>query len=121
MGHPQAHHLPFFHLFTQMLFLRQNGETALVWAANNGHAACVEALVGAGALVDHQNKVRNCVSLLAASCSVICGRVNFVLQEGWTALMVAAREGHVTCLEALVHSGAHINHAAEVVNNYYYN
>ena len=37
----------------------QDGDTALMWAAANGHTDCVRALVGAGANKDATNKVRH--------------------------------------------------------------
>ncbi len=45
----------FRHVFTHT----QDGDTALMWAAANGHTDCVRALVGAGVNKDATNKVRN--------------------------------------------------------------
>ena len=35
----------------------QLGDTALIWAASNGHTAIVQQLIQAGAKVNHQNAV----------------------------------------------------------------
>ena len=40
------------------LFHSQYGNTALLWAAKNGHVAVVETLLDRGADVGHENKVR---------------------------------------------------------------
>ena len=40
------------------LFYSQDGNTALLWAARNGHAAAAETLLDRGADVGHENKVR---------------------------------------------------------------
>ena len=37
-----------------------------------------------------------------------------MFQDGTTALMLAAREGHVSCLEVLVQAGANLNTQEEV-------
>ena len=36
----------------------QLGDTALIWAASNGHTAIVQQLIQAGAKVNHRNAVK---------------------------------------------------------------
>ena len=36
------------------------------------------------------------------------------LKYGWTSLMVAARGGHVECLQLLLDKGAQVNHQKKV-------
>jgi ankyrin repeat protein len=58
------------------------GNTALTWAADNGHVVCVNALIAAGA------------------------DVNAKLDRGKTALMFAARYDHADCVALLQAAGA---------------
>ena len=68
----------------------QGGNTALIWAAMEGHVSCVEVLVQAGANLNTQNNYRE------------------------TALIFAAKNGHVSCLELLVQAGANLNTQTKV-------
>ena len=61
------------------------GQTALMWAAAEGHAAVIEALVAHGADVHARSN------------------------GGFTALLFAAREGCIACIDALLDHGADIN------------
>ena len=61
-----------------------DGGTALMWAAQGGHAAAIEALVAAGAEVEAKDN------------------------NGWTALMVAAQGGHAAAIAALLAAGAEV-------------
>ena len=65
---------------------RMRGASLLLNAAHQGHAACVAALLDAGATID----------LPSAA--------------GWTPLMVAAAEGHTAIVRALLQAGADIGH-----------
>lgn len=58
------------------------GRTALYWAAQRGHAPCVELLLAHG-----------------ASCLLKEGR------RKWTSLHAAAANGHTECLHLLIDSG----------------
>ena len=42
---------------TGLLFVMQNGYTALSLAASKGHSGTVELLLGHGARIEHQDKV----------------------------------------------------------------
>ena len=63
------------------------GQTALMWAAAEGHAAVIEALVARGADVHARSN------------------------GGFTALLFAAREGQIAASKALVAAGANLNDA----------
>jgi ankyrin repeat protein len=65
----------------------QRGQTALMWAAADGHASVVRELVGRGADVTIRSKA------------------------GFTALLFAAREGRREAVEALLEAGAPIEEA----------
>ena len=66
-------------------FQHPNGWTALMVASQNGHDACVKALIDAKADVDLQNK------------------------DGLTALILAALWNHEACVKALVDAKANLN------------
>ncbi len=87
----------------------QSGWTALMCAAGKGHIATVAELVRLGAEINAKNKVRACerVELESThSCRV--------LQDGWTALVHAAGNGHTATVAELVRLGADI-HAKDKV------
>ena len=69
------------------------GVTALMEAAQAGHAGCVKALVAAGADVNARRDAAN----------------NDANNSGWTVLMMAAFNGHADCIEALIAAGADVN------------
>ena len=61
------------------------GQTALMWAAAEGHAAVVQALIAAGADVHAR------------------------LPSGFTPLLFAVRQGHIGVVRALLEAGADVN------------
>ncbi len=79
----------------------QEGRTALMHAADNGHTATAAQLVRLGADINAKDWVRawEGVELMLLR----------VLQAGRTALMRAAREGHTVTAAELVRLGADIN------------
>lgn len=87
------------------------GTTALMWAAEQGHAAVVELLVSRGAKPDAQSAVlrplkRRGLGFAPASRQ---GGEDAPVKGGLTALLFAAREGSMDCVEALVKAGANVN------------
>ena len=66
------------------------GQTALMWAAAEGHAAVIETLVARGADVNARSN------------------------GGFTALLFAAREGRIAAVEALLKAGADMNDSLPV-------
>ena len=63
------------------------GQTALMWAAGEGHSEAIKALIERGA------------DFRARS------------NAGWTALLFAAREGQIDAVQTLLHVGADVNDA----------
>ena len=41
--------------------------------------------------------------------------MGFVLQDGWTPLVIASQEGHLEIVKSLIEAGANVNHTAKVV------
>jgi ankyrin repeat protein len=64
-----------------------SGNSVLMQAAGEGHAAVVDALLQAGARPDQADA------------------------EGWTARMLATENGHITVVQALLQAGAAVNQA----------
>ena len=50
------------------MYFHQNGRTALICAAYNGHSDVVELLLEAGALIEAKNNVSNRISILTYVC-----------------------------------------------------
>ena len=73
-----------------------DNKTALITAAEHGHAKCVEVLVRAGADVD----------------VAIQGRPHF--SDGYTALMAACRQGHYECVDVLLQRNINVDSQNEV-------
>jgi ankyrin repeat protein len=65
------------------------GQSALMWAATEGHVEVVRALIEAGADVTARSK------------------------QGWTALLFAARDGRMDVVRALLDAGANANDSLE--------
>ena len=41
--------------------------------------------------------------------------MGFVLQVGWTPLVIASQEGHLEIVKSLIEAGANVNHTTKVV------
>ncbi|MET0282162.1 MAG: ankyrin repeat domain-containing protein [Steroidobacteraceae bacterium] len=80
------------------------GQTALMWAAAQRNPAMVQLLVKAGAKVDLVSSVREWERKVTAE-----PRPQNRPPGGFTALLLAAREGCADCAAALVKGGADIN------------
>jgi ankyrin repeat protein len=81
------------------------GQTALMWAAAEGHNEAVKLLLARGALPDAKSKVFDFTQLRPKPGSVA---MNFP-RGGFTALLFAARQGHLPVVKTLVEAGADIN------------
>ena len=84
------------------------GETALMWAAAENHAAVVKLLIERGAAMDARSRTLKFPNI----------RYNLAThgtlpppQGGFTALMFAARQGAVDAARALADAGADLNAA----------
>jgi ankyrin repeat protein len=80
------------------------GQTPLMWAAAQGHAAMVRVLVEAGADVNTRSTVVTWERQRTAE-----PREKWLPPGGFTALLLAARAGCVDCVKVLATSGANIN------------
>jgi uncharacterized protein len=80
------------------------GQTPLMWAAAQGHAAMVRVLVEAGADVNARSTVVTWERQRTAE-----PRDKWLPPGGFTALLLAARAGCVDCVNVLAKSGANIN------------
>ena len=72
----------------------ENNQTALMWAAELGHAKIVDILMNGKANPNKADK------------------------DGWTALMLAAGNGHANIVKALLDYGANVNAAADKEGDY---
>jgi ankyrin repeat protein len=80
------------------------GQTPLMWAAAQGHAAMVRVLVEAGADVNARSTVVTWERQRTAE-----PRDKWLPPGGFTALLLAARAGCVDCVTVLAKSGSNIN------------
>lgn len=92
---------------TFTLFFAQNGWTALIWAADNGHLEVVEVLLQAGVDVNIQDKV-HCRGFIAEPIrqNLFCTLLCLFAQEGQSALMHATKRGYFQVVQFLLQSGA---------------
>jgi ankyrin repeat protein len=80
------------------------GQTALMWAAAEGQAAMVKLLVASGAEVNVRSKANNWDRNTTAEGTGLGAK--YLPAGGLTALLFAARQGHLDCAQALVEAGA---------------
>ena len=81
------------------------GETALMWAASENHAAATRMLIEFGAKIDARSK-----TMQFPQDRFGLEGVTTVLPHGnWTALMYTARQGSLDAARALVEAGAALN------------
>ena len=89
---------------------RERGQTALMWAAAQGHAEVVRALVAAGADVQARSKVWHQLENTAGNTNP---SGNFKMAHGGsTPLLFVARNGDMDTARALVDAGADVNDTA---------
>jgi len=97
-----------------------NGETALIIAAQNDHTEIVKLLLEKGAKYDPFYKTNDGFTYLMAFAR--CGLTNYCQEllnkgadvnaktnSGWTALMYAAKNGHTETVQLLLEKGADVN------------
>jgi uncharacterized protein len=80
------------------------GQTALIWAAAQGQAPMVRLLLAKGADPNARAAVRDWQRRITAE-----GRPKDMNRGGLTALLYAAREGHVECIRELIKGRAALN------------
>jgi ankyrin repeat protein len=96
--------------------VNENGNTALMLAAYNGHTKIVQLLINNGANVNIKDK-NNRTSLMFASSGPFAETVSLLIKngaktnevdnvEGFTALMFAASEGNSDVVRVLLKNGA---------------
>jgi ankyrin repeat protein len=82
------------------------GETAVMWAAAEGHAAMVKLLAEAGAALDARATAQEFAKITFNGSTMVSTPLP---RGGMTAMLLAAREGSVTGVQALVEAGADMN------------
>ena len=98
-------------LITTLPLAAQDGQTALHLAASNGHLACAAALMDKGCFKDATSNVRRQPALMRPPRSSprhslrLIIPPSFVVQDGQTALHLAALNGHFAMAAALVAEG----------------
>jgi ankyrin repeat protein len=80
------------------------GQTALMWAAAEGQGAMVKLLAAGGADVNARSKTNNWDRNTTAEGTGLGAK--YLPVGGLTALLFAARQGHLDCAQALVEAGA---------------
>ena len=99
------------------------GDTALIHAADKGHAEVVRALLDVDGIdVNYSNNAGSTALSLAADKGHVevvrallaaGATVNHASDHGYTALSLAADKGHVEVVRALLAAGATVNHASD--------
>src|SRR5688572_11994304 len=82
------------------------GETAVMWAAAEGHAAMVKLLAEAGAALDARASAQEFAKITFNGSTMVSTPLP---RGGMTALLLAAREGSVAGARALAEAGADLN------------
>ena len=85
-------------------------QTALMWAAAQGHPEVVRFLLASGARVEDRSKVYQ--QIVSSSGNADRSGVFEVMQGGYTPLLFAARRGDVASVRLLVGAGADVDAAA---------
>ncbi len=87
------------------------GTTALMWAAEQSHVAVAELLIRSGADVSAQSEVLRPLKRrgLGYAPAKEQGGPDAPVKGGLTALLFAARQGSLECVQALTKSGADVN------------
>ena len=88
----------------------EHGQTALMWAAAQGHPEVVQLLLASGARVDDRSLIYP--QVVSSSGNADRSGVFEVMQGGYTPLLFAARRGDVASARLLVAAGADVDAAA---------
>jgi len=80
------------------------GQTALLWAAAQNQPAMIRLLVANGADIEARSAVRDWGRRMTAE-----ERPKDMNRGGMSALMFAARDGHIACVRVLLELGAHVD------------
>ena len=93
----------------------QAGCTALMIVAQKGRHECLSVLLAHGADVNMAGEVSTVgIRVEKLSPAVRCTHCFFVDKDGFTALMIAAQEGHQECISILLAHGADVKMADRV-------
>lgn len=84
-----------------------NGQTGLIMAAKQGHAASVRSLLKGKAYLEMKDRSRK--STLETEDVSLKAYLELKDQSGFTALLWAAKRGHRECIQVLVEKGANID------------
>ena len=101
--------------------ITQNGYSALMMSARDGRTEVVSLLLEAGANTDLQNKVKLCTrrcgfGTLCTKSLLSHSYISVITQNGYSALMMAAREGRTEVVSLLLEAGANTDLQNKVVS-----
>ena len=97
-----------------MFFSLKEGQTPLHSASVGGHDKTVTVLLENGANVDLQNAVSGDNDTPATQVNLVCG-----LQDGWTSLILAAKQGQDKVVKTLLEHGATVDIKSKVSRHNY--